>query len=146
MASSYIPLQDSDPNRNRFGFRDNSGEGIPSNQPPFNASRATNNAQLFGIKKQTLLLISKTYLRCLVTTIFVAFVLATLKTYQNKNSFSSDQKTNFNVIITALSLCLGLNFFVGQCPCLREFIEVSLTFRMAGLIQRPCKRLALEVP
>lgn len=52
------------------------------------------------------------FFRWLWTAIFLAFLLATLKIFENKDNFSSGQKTLFNVINIALSLALGLNFFV----------------------------------
>lgn len=107
MAQSYVPLSNLD-----------RSHPIPNNDTSMidsNATEARTSAQIFGVKimKHTLELFYKTFVRCLATTIFVAFVLATLKIYQNKDNFTSHQKTTFNVIITALSLCLGLNFFVS---------------------------------
>ena len=61
---------------------------------------------------QTRSLLLKGSIRWLGTAIFVTFVLATLKIYQDEGNISSAQKVTFNSIATALSLGLGLNFFV----------------------------------
>lgn len=78
------------------------------------SSTNINDAQIFRFKKQKLVLFCKTFVRCFATTIFIAFVMANMKIYENKGDFSPHQKTNFNAISTALSLCLGLNFFVSH--------------------------------
>lgn len=101
MAGSCIPLIDL-----------NSEDGAPLNDS--NHTEAANNAHTFGFKRPNLIIFCKTFVRCLATIVLIASLLATLKIYQNKGNFTSHQKTNFNVIITALSLCLGLNFFVSH--------------------------------
>lgn len=86
---------------------------VPLNNPN-PTTEATNNNHPFSFQQHHLVLFCKTFFRCLATVIFIGSVLATLKIYQSKGNFASDQKTNFNIIITALSLCLGLNFFVSH--------------------------------
>lgn len=99
----------------------------PSNP---NVRGKTDDTQVCGFKKYSVVLFCKTFVRCLITAIFVAFLLATLKLYENKGYFTSRQKINFNVIITVLSLCLGLNFFVSniahvQVDTLRLFTDTK---------------------
>lgn len=110
MAGLYIPLNDLDPNQSH---QHTSNDNIPpKNSNPI--TKAINNAHSFRFKQHNLILFCKTFVRCLATIALIAFVLATLKIYQNKGNFTSHQKTSFNVIITALGLCLGLNFFVSH--------------------------------
>lgn len=97
MAGSCIPLLNLDSN----------------NAAPLNDPNHTEAAR-FRFKQPNLIRFCKTFVRCLATIVLIAFLLATLKIYQNKGNFTSHQKTNFNIIITALSLCLGLNFFVSH--------------------------------
>lgn len=99
MDRPCIPMSEHDPNQSH----QHSDDGFPSN-----------NTHSFRFKQHNLVLFCRTFVRCLATTVFIAFVLATLAIYQKKGNFRSHQKTNFNVIITALSLCLGLNFFVSH--------------------------------
>lgn len=101
MERLYIPLSNS--NRNQ------SHQAPPNNPNPPN--KAINKAHS---SRYNLVLFCKTFVRWLATTTFITFVLATLRIYQNKENFTSHQKANFNVLITALSLCLGLNFFVSH--------------------------------
>lgn len=101
MTGSCIPLLDL-----------HSDDGATLNDS--NHTEAANNAHTFRLKQPNLVLFCKTFVRCLATIVLIASLLATLKIYQNKGNFTSHQKTNFNVIITALSLCLGLNFFVSH--------------------------------
>lgn len=104
MEGSYISLPDLKPNQSR----QNSDDTVPLND---SNTAAINKPGFFEFN---LVRFCKTFVRWLVTSIFIAFVFATLKVYQNKGNFSARQKTNFNVIITAESLCLGLNFFVSH--------------------------------
>ena len=81
--------------------------------PPYSAS--------FKSSEQTWKLFYPQCWRWLGTGIFIALILATLKIFEDKGNFSHDSKYLFNTIITALSLGLGLNFFVGplraSSPC-----------------------------
>lgn len=104
MEGSYIRLPNLNPNNSRENFDDN----VPLNN---SNTVAIKKAGRFGFN---LVLFCRTIVRWLVTTIFIASVLATLRIYQNKGNFSAHQKTIFNVIITVESLCLGLNFFVSH--------------------------------
>lgn len=101
MAGPGIPLHDL-----------NSDDDAPLNDP--HHTEAVNKAHKFRFKQPNLILFFKTFIRCLATIVLIASLLATLKIYENKGNFTSHQKSNFNVIITALSLCLGLNFFVSH--------------------------------
>lgn len=104
MEGSYISLSNLEPNQSHQNYDDS----VPLND---SNTFAINKAGRCGFN---LVRFCKTFARWLVTTIFIAFVFATLKIYQNKGNFSARQKTNFNVTITVESLCLGLNFFVSH--------------------------------
>ena len=51
--------------------------------------------------------------RWIGTASFVALLVATLKIYEAKGYFTSAHKAAFNVLTVALTLALGLNFFVS---------------------------------
>ena len=97
-------------------------ENSPFSKQAVAAQAVPPNLQLFNSNQQTRKLFFSQSIRWIGTLIFVAFMLATLKGYQDKDNFSHDQKYAFNTIVTALSLGLGLNFFVGQhLTSLRRF-------------------------
>ncbi|KAK0509699.1 hypothetical protein JMJ35_008093 [Cladonia borealis] len=91
-------------------------EGIQLENSHFSKQAAAaqaipSNLQLFNSNQQTRKLFLSQSIRWIGTLIFVAFMLATLKVYHDKDNFSHDQKYAFNTIVTACSLGLGLNFF-----------------------------------
>ena len=89
-------------------------ENSPFSKQATAAQAITPELQLFNSDQQTRKLFLSQSIRWIGTLIFVAFMLATLKVYQDKDNFSHGQKYAFNTIVTALSLGLGLNFFVGH--------------------------------
>ena len=105
MEGSYIRLSNVNPNQSR----QNSDENVLLNSP--NAAKATNKARCC---KFALGLFFRTIVRWLVTATLISLVIATLCLYKKKGNFSSQQKRIFSAILTALSLCLGLNFFVSR--------------------------------
>lgn len=86
-------------------------DALPTRLKP-KSSFSTDNARAFGFIKQTLTLLWKQFSRWLATVTFIVLILVVFKIYQGKGVITSKQKTTFNGIITALSLLLGLNFFV----------------------------------
>lgn len=95
---------------------DEQTESIHLKSSPFLAQAAAipQNLQLFNSSQQTRKLYLSQSIRWIGTLIFVAFMLSTLKIYEDKDNFSHKQKYAFNTIVTGLSLGLGLNFFVRQ--------------------------------
>ena len=91
-------------------------ESIQLKSSPFSEQTAAilPNLQLFNSSQQTRKLLLSQSVRWIGTLVFVAFMLVTLKIFQDKDNFSHDQKYAFNTIVTGLSLGLGLNFFVGR--------------------------------
>ncbi len=89
-------------------------ENTPLSKQAAAAHAIPPNLQLFSSSQQTRKLFLSQSIRWIGTLIFVIFMLATLKIYQDKDNFSHDQKYAFNTIVTGLSLGLGLNFFVGR--------------------------------
>ena len=79
-----------------------SKKGLP---PPY--------SKVFNSNQQTWKLLFPQFFRWLGTVAFIAFILATLKMFENRGNFSNTSKHLFNTIVTALSLGLGLNFFVS---------------------------------
>ncbi|MCJ1458551.1 hypothetical protein MMC28_008924 [Mycoblastus sanguinarius] len=72
------------------------------------------NAKSFHSKDQFRSLFRNQFFRWLGTAIIISFVLVTIKIYEIKGNVSRLQKNDFNIIIIALSLGLGLNFFVSD--------------------------------
>lgn len=78
-------------------------------------------------------------MRLALTITLVVLVMATLKVYEKEGTVGMDAKTAFNVIITVLSLALGLNFleaFKDMAKVLRWRVlaKTSFTVREADLI------------
>ena len=86
-----------------------SGESAPEANQGETAPRTT---KIFDSARQTRTILFKETLRWIGTLIFTALIAVTLRIYEGKRSFPSDQKIGFNVIITALILGCGLNLFV----------------------------------
>ena len=76
--------------------------------------------------------------RWLGTVVISILLVLVLRIYSTKGNFTSNDKNVFNVIITALSVGLGINFFVGLTIA-TEPAGVS-TYRAIGSFQRVCKR------
>ncbi|KAL8650399.1 MAG: hypothetical protein Q9210_003853 [Variospora velana] len=68
-------------------------------------------------------------LRWIVSLIFAALIVATLKIYERKRNFSPNQKTTFNTVITALILGLSLNLFVSATWLREAFKESARVLR-----------------
>lgn len=52
-----------------------------------------------------------------MTIVFIALVIAALKIFENRGNMSKLGKRLFNLVITGLSLLLGLSFFVSTSAC-----------------------------
>ncbi|KAI9881078.1 MAG: hypothetical protein M1830_008236 [Pleopsidium flavum] len=68
-------------------------------------------ARKFDSKEQSRRLLRDQSIGLAVTILLVVLVIVTLKAFQDEGNISKHRKTGFNVIITTLSLALGLNFF-----------------------------------
>lgn len=90
--------------------------------------------------RQTRTLLLKATLRWIGTVIFTALIAVTLRIYERKRNFQSDQKTVFNTIITALILGWGLNIFVRHDPAKAERLDVYA--RRLTMSQEACKESA----
>jgi hypothetical protein len=67
-----------------------------------------------GYTRHSLPHVWKYSFRWVLTVIFICLVVATVKIYQDKGVITRTQKNTFNMITVALSLGLGINFFVSQ--------------------------------
>lgn len=104
------------PSNASFSHRDPSpaGEEIRLNTPESQQLRKPANTQAtLHHKQQSHGLWLRFTLRWIITLIFAALIIATLKVYEGMRNFSANQKTTFNTLITAFSLGLGLNLFVS---------------------------------
>lgn len=106
-------------------LRDSTGTNIADSSIDAEANAASQNqshkpedrfcvadAAEFQSFKQTLTLCRTQILQWVLTAILIGFVFATIMIYERKGNMSSRQKSIFQQIITALSIGLGLNFFV----------------------------------
>lgn len=110
MAGPYISLSDFDPNQAQPDqSHDDPNDSVPLNH--ITANKAPNKTFYFRINFG---LFCKTFVRCIATTMLIALLIITFSVYEKKGSFSQNQKYTFQAIITAESLCLGLNFFVSH--------------------------------
>ena len=111
MAGPYISLSDFDPNQAYPNqSHDDPNDSVPLNHITIQANKAPNKTFYFGINFG---LFFKTFVRCIATIMFIALLIITFSVYEKKGNFSKNQKHTFQAIITAESLCLGLNFFVS---------------------------------
>ena len=95
-------------------LKDPRGESDRADQdePPYTSSSfETGHDQFYDSREQNRDLISKQFFRWLGTAFFALFIAVAFKIYAVKGVITPTQKVTFNVIITALSLGLGLNFF-----------------------------------
>ncbi len=63
-------------------------------------------------QKQTWSLLLPQTIRWLGTVVISALIVSVLRIYKSKGNFTPNDKNAFNVIITGLSVGLGINFFV----------------------------------
>ena len=84
--------------------------GAHTNQDP-----STIEPRRFDRRRQIRSLLRPQSLRWLGTIILSALLMMTMKIYQDKGNFAHQDKLLYNVIITGLSVGLGLNFFVSIC-------------------------------
>lgn len=83
--------------------------------------------------------------RWLISLTFAALILATLKIYEQKRNFSSNEKTTFSTVITALILGLGLNIFVSTISLKTgAYDDVHEADDTAGGVQRISQSPAME--
>lgn len=111
MSGAYIHLSDLDPKQ---ADPDQSHNDADNSSVPLNhitPYKAPNKPFFFSIK---LGLFCKTILRCIITTVILASLMITFMVYEKKGNFSKNQKVVFQSIVTAESICLGLNFFVSH--------------------------------
>ena len=117
---------------------------------PYGPQTPLKTTEILDIAGQTRRLLFKRTLRWIATVIFTALILATLKIYQAKHNFPSDQKTVFNTIIVALILGLGLNLFVSRSPAKTKRTTYdhlcTVAYYLAGSIQRISKSFTMEDP
>lgn len=110
MAGPYIPLSDLDSNQTHPGqsHNDANDSSVPLNH--ITPNKAPNKTFFFGINFG---LFCKTIVRCIATIVILALLSVTFMVYEKKRNFSKNQKVIFQSIVTAESLCVGLNFFVS---------------------------------
>lgn len=71
-------------------------------------------AARFESRNQTLTLCKQQISQWIITAILISFVFATIKIYEAKGNMTSGQKSTFQLLITGLSIALGLNSLVSH--------------------------------
>ena len=82
---------------------EHAGKGSPTAAP-----------RRFSRRKQIVSLLWSQSLRWVGTMIFCVLLVATMKVFEDKGNFTHTDKLIYNVIVTGLSVGLGLNFFVSN--------------------------------
>ena len=79
------------------------------------------------------------------TIIPYAFIIGTVRAYEQDGNITAVQKHTFNTIITGLILALGLNFFVSHLfHALVETIKDSWVRAITGSVQILCQSISRE--
>lgn len=110
MAGPYIPLSDLDSNQAHPDQSHNIADDSSVHLNHITPNKAPNKTLFFGVN---FVLFCKTILRCFATSVFLLLLAVTFEVYEKKGNFSKNQKVIFQSIVTAESLCVGLNFFVS---------------------------------
>jgi hypothetical protein len=113
--AAFSPMEQRDATPNQIDETGASSEDSLARRGTQNRPKApftSSNARIFQFKKQTHKLFSKQIFRWIGTAILISSILVTIKSYESKGNITSAEKATFNVTVTALSLGLGLNFFV----------------------------------
>ena len=104
-----------------MGTHDTEDGHFARDHPDANADQGSSAIEpsTFDRRKQIVSLLWPQSLRWLGTVLLSALLMMTIKIYQDKGNFAHQDKLLYNVIITGLSVGLGLNFFVSLC-CFQE--------------------------
>ena len=93
------------------------GDPQPQHRVPHHSLRSWTHlmkTKFWNKDSRLYILVTKPFLRLLGTAAFIASILETLDSYEQKGNFSKYQKMWFSGITTALVLGLGLNLFVSR--------------------------------
>lgn len=93
-------------------------------------------------RKQIRSLLLPQTVRWLGTVVFSALFMIVLRIYESKRNFTRNDKNAFNVIVTGLSVGLGINFFVRLAIVARS--AGCSAYCAIGSLQRICKSFAME--
>lgn len=114
---------------------------------PLQPQSATRTTTTFDSARQTRTILFKETLRWIGTVILAALIVITLRIYEGKRNFPSDQKTVFNTIVTALILGCGLNLFVSHDPAIKAPGHSRMVaYYIIGSIQGISKTPTMEDP
>lgn len=69
----------------------------------------------FDPAKQTCRLLREQGVRLLMTIIFIGLIIVALNRFEKRGNVTKIGQSLFNFVITALSLLLGLSFYVSAC-------------------------------
>lgn len=85
----------------------------PREEPAVPEAPSTVHSKNLDYREQTRSLLRPQTIRWLGTVLLSVLLVATVWIYQNKGNFTRYDKNVFNVIVTGLSVGLGINFFVS---------------------------------
>ena len=93
-------------------------------------------------REQTWSLLLPQTIRWVCTVVISVLFLSVLWTYRSKGNFTPNDKNAFNIIVTGLSVGLGINFFVRLATV--AIPAGCSAYYAVGSLQRVCKRFAME--
>lgn len=150
MASSlhYAPVSPVDTTSHRESIElervdsDDGPEAALHSPPPSSPTLPLSHSKIFVSDEQMWKLFFPQFWRWLGTVVIIALMIAALKTFENMDYFSHYWKHLFNIVITGISLALGLNFFVRLVHSVHPHLTDLVSF--VGSVQgyRPDLTLA----
>lgn len=104
--TEYLPLHSRAPSPSGSNWTQ-SGKQLPVQEAP-----PTVNPKLLDYRRQTWSLLVPQTFRWLGTVLGSGLLVSVFRIYERKGNFTPHDKNVFNVIVTALGVGLGINFFV----------------------------------
>lgn len=146
--AKYIPLESRGNSATRFNSKYMADESTTRFDPKHPGEASSVHGLSTGIQPKVLdhprqiwsLLLPQTA-RWLGTVVLSILLVLVLRIYSSKGNFTSNDKDVFNVIVTGLSVGLGINFFVGLTIATEP--AASHTYRAIGSFQRVCQRFTM---
>lgn len=133
--TEYLPLHSRAPSPSGSNWT-RSGKQLPVQEAP-----PTVNPKLLDYRKQTWSLLVPQTFRWLGTVLGSGLLVSVFRIYERKGNFTPHDKNVFNVIVTALSVGVGINFFVRLAIVTGSAGHSA--YCAAGSLQRVCQRFAI---
>lgn len=130
LSAEYISLHSRAPSPSRSDWNPSREEPAIPDAPSSVYSKN------LDYREQTWSLLRPQTIRWLGTVLVSVLLVATVRVYQNKGNFTRYDKHVFNVIVTGLSVGLGINFFVRLAIVMG--LARCYAYSPAGSFQRVC--------